>query len=282
MSAAEQHGTRQRVAAALAGAAGLLHLVESYVSTGTLSPLPGSELPALVWATSALLTVVTVLVPVVGGWLALRAPDAGLAVLGVAAVSSLPSAVWMLRNAFEGAGGPSHVITVAIAALLAKAVALLLGARDPRRWRWDRPTPAPFVALAVVAVVGSHQVLVLPLGDLQGVRSIGADFLLMGLVGPAVLAAAALLGARLPRQLGGAMVLAAFVPVVAGALMHASSPVVVDDLGQRAEAFGPLEWVGVAAQVAVIAVAIRWAASSDAGDGPPSSAVHADHGTVAD
>jgi hypothetical protein len=64
--------------------------------------------------------------------------------------------------------------------------------------------------------------------------------------------------------------------------MDASLSLVVDDLSHWPEPFGPLEWSGVLAQVAVIALAIRWAASSDAGDGPPPVAVHADHGSVAD
>ena len=118
MPAADRRRTRPRIAAARPGTAGLLHLAEPYSSGGSLSPWPGVDLPALAWATSALLIATSVLVPVVRGWLALRPPDAGLAVLGVAAVASLPTAVWVLRDTIDGAGSLSHAVNAGVAALL--------------------------------------------------------------------------------------------------------------------------------------------------------------------
>lgn len=116
------------------------------------------------------------------------------------------------------------------------------------------------MVLAAPAVVCSREVL--DLSSLGHVSSFGVDFLLLSLVGPSVLIGAALAAARLPRRLGGVLLLAVFVPAVAAALTHAASALVVVD-GRSAEPFGPLAWVGVAAQLLVIAVAIRWVTSSD-------------------
>ena len=272
---------RQRIARAFAVAAALLHLVEPFVSYGSLSPWLGTDWPTLVWVTSALLIATSVLVPAVGGWLTLRAPDVALAVLGVTAAASLPAAVWVLRDTFAGTASLVHLVNIAGAGLLVVSVVLLLSARDPGRWRWDRPASARYFAVAVVAVVCSHQVLELPLGHLAGLRALGAEFVLLSLVGPFVLAAAALFAARLPRQLGGAMLLAAFGPAVAAALMHASSALIVVDVGQRVEPFGLLKWAGVAAQVCVIAFAVRWVTSPDVRGNRPSLAAHAGNGAVA-
>lgn len=263
---------RQRVVACLAGVAGLLILVEytivpAVVGGANLPVQQGVELPAFVWLTGILWVATSVLVIVAGGWLALRTPDVGLGVLGVAAVSWLPAGVWVLRDFLDGTGLMMQVPTAVAAALLVVSVALLLGVRDPDSWRWDRPAPVPFVVVAVVAVVFSHQALGLPLGELWRMQALGDLVLMLSLSGPAVLAAAALGAARLPRQLGGAVLLAAFVPTVAAALMQASTSLVVVD-GQSASAFGVLEWVGVTAQVVVIALAVRWVGSSDAGNVP--------------
>lgn len=266
----QRQRTSQRIAALLAAVAGVLIFVEHAVVPAVrggwpLSIQPGFDLPPAVWMTGALWVGISVLVVVVGGWLALRAPDLGLGVLAVAAASWLPGAVWVLRDLLEGTGPMVQVPTAAAAALLVVSVALLLGVRDPDSWRWDRPVPVLYVGVAVVAVVFSHQALALPLAELRRVQALGVLMLLLSLAGPAVLAVVALAAARLPRRVGGAVLLAAFVPNVAAALMQSSTSLVVID-GQSAAAFGPLEWIGVAAQVVVIAIAIRWAAPSGAGN----------------
>lgn len=119
------------MAAVLAVSAGLLRLIEALSPGGTSFVGPGVDRPTLVWAASAFLLATSVTVPVVGGWLALRAPDAALAVLGVSAVTALPSAYWMLRTVLGGPASVGHAVVVAV--LLAGSVALLLRAGDRER-----------------------------------------------------------------------------------------------------------------------------------------------------
>ncbi len=213
---------------------------------------------------------ISVAVPVTGAVLVARRRAEGLAVLVTAALIALPAIAslgYFLASASTsgGSGGPGRQTATTALYLVAQVAMVAAGAaawglRDADRWRWDRRVRAPYVALAVVALLPTGASLV----TLHGVFFPVAMLVSLNVLDVAMLAQAVVfvallvLAARLPRRTAAVLLLVLLVPRLYESVAQTVRQVPGVEMGR-----GPVDWFGMAAVAVLIATACWWLARTD-------------------
>lgn len=245
---------RHGIVAALAGVSALV-LAGAYLTDLVRGTFP------TVWSAVLSFSGVAILIglPVAGAVLVARRRRAGVALLVTLALVAVPAVVTgvhFLR--LGGDDGRGSLVTVAVlvghlAVVAAGASAWTL--REPADWRWDRPVRVGYVVLAVGAMVPDVIVQLQSSGWSFSVeRIIVGDLLALAQVGTLVVAVGLLfLAARLPRPVAGVVLLALLLP-----RLHQSVLPLAWTSTQPGMALSALDWMGLCAEVALIATALWW------------------------
>ncbi len=248
---------RRTIAIGLAAAAGVSIVVAQVVGWWSATP-SWREAVSAVGA-----SIIAAAIPVIGAVLVARRRPGGVAVLVTAALIGLPAILYLgylLASSRPPEDGTSlMVLHLASQLLLVGAGAAAWGLRDVDRWRWDRVVPSPFVVLGAVVLlpvgatlVSMHGVL-FPLAILVSLDGLDLAMLAQLVVMAGLLSWAA----RLPRGTAGVVVLVLLVPRLSESLVRAMG------MGDVGLVLGPVAWLGLAAEAALIATACWWLTRDD-------------------
>lgn len=253
---------RQIVAGSLAGVAGVAQFL------APVAPLLTATNVRLVdGVLFGLSVVISVAVPVTGAVLVARRRAEGVAVLVTAALIALPAIAslgYFLASASGGAGDSGSQAAMTALYLVAQVAMVAAGAaawglRDADRWRWDRPVPSPYVALALVSLLPSVVNFITAHGVLFPVAMVATAnaFDLAMLAQLLVVVGLLVWAARLPRRTSAAVLLVLFVPRLYESLFQAVGS---EGFGMP---LGPYGWLGMAAEAALVGTACWWLSRGD-------------------
>lgn len=225
-------------------------------------PLPSDAWGQVGWDLAGI--VLTAAIPTIGAVLLVRRRQSGIAVLLAAGLIAVPMLVMLPRSLRSG--GLSDLgtwltwLNVAGQAALMVAGGLAWTLRRAELWRWHRPVASPYVAVAAAALL---------LKELPGIiRSDGPlgifmfnDVALMTLTRIVVVALILVAAARLPRRLAACLLLASFTTRLYLSISLATSP-----MGSATGPDAAFAWLAMAAEAALVALAIWWLATVRDGD----------------
>jgi peptidoglycan/LPS O-acetylase OafA/YrhL len=202
--------------------------------------------------------IVALVIPFVGAALLARRQPEGVAVVVAAAVLGLPAilaAGYLLVSSPPPADATLYVLlNLAAQLMIAGAGIAAWGLRDADRWRWDRPVPLPFVALAIVVVMPIVALLVTMHGTFFFVEMIARlDLFDLSILAQLLITVGLLVwSARLPRRTAAVVLLVLLVPRLFASL---DTLVTSSEFGTMTS--DPFTALGLAAE-AVLIVTICW------------------------